>query len=99
MLVQLTLHQRKLGQELKRSRNLEAGAGAKSGAVLFIMAHLVFLRNAGLAVQGWYHPQQPGPSPTNHLLGKCPTARSYGSILFSIDVPFFHITLACVKLT
>ena len=62
------------------------------------LAWSAFLQNPGPPAQGWHHPQWVGPTLINNSVRKGLRAGYYGCI-FSIEFPFFQVTLACVKLT
>jgi hypothetical protein len=60
-------HQRKSGERLKRSRNLEARANAKAmRSAVYWLAHPAFLLNSGPSAQGRYHLPTDKPSPIDH---------------------------------
>ena len=67
----------------------------KTLGLLSLLSH----RTQDHLAQVWCPPQWAArPYPINHQLRKCPIDGSYGSI-FSLKIPSFQMTLACVKLT
>jgi hypothetical protein len=98
---QLTLPQnrsswKKSEQELKMNRNLQAGADVEA-MILLIGCSACFLLKPRTTSPDVASPTWVGPSTSNHQVRKCPTARSYAGI-FSVEIPSFQITLACIKL-
>lgn len=98
-------HQRKSGQGLKYSRNLEAGANeeAWSGAASWLVLHALlsrFLIETKVTSSGMAPPTM-GQTLLHHsLIKKMPykPALSYG-VIFLTEIPFSLMTLACLKFT
>jgi hypothetical protein len=98
-------HQRKSRQEFKQGRNLKQRVMQRPGrGTAYWLAHdgllslLCYRTQNHQSRDGTTHNRLDPSFPINHQLRKCPATRSYVGIS-SMVVPFFQITLACVKLT
>lgn len=84
-----------------RCRNLEAGADteAMKASAVYRLAQNAFLENSGPETHGKHYPKWVGhPLSITNLEYKYNLRKSYGNV-FSIEVFYIRIALACIKLT